>query len=40
VNPVGYAAKTIAVLLGANCVALALFFGQRRRNIKDSPSNS
>jgi glutamate:GABA antiporter len=40
VNPVGYAAKTIAVLLGANCVALALFFGQRRRNIKDSSPNS
>jgi peptidoglycan/LPS O-acetylase OafA/YrhL len=40
VNPVRYAAKTIAVLLGANCVALALFFGQRRRNIKDSSPNS
>jgi glutamate:GABA antiporter len=40
VNPVRYAAKTIAVLLGANCVALALFYGQRWRNIKDSSPNS
>ena len=40
VNPVRYAAKTIAVLLGANCVALALFYGQRRRNSKDSSANS
>jgi len=36
VNPAGYATKTAAVLLGANCIAMALFYGQRRRNIKDS----
>jgi hypothetical protein len=36
VNPIRYAAKTVAVLLGANCVALVLFYGQRRRNITNS----
>jgi amino acid transporter len=40
VNPVRYAAKTVAVLVGVNCIALALFYGQRRRNIKDSSANS
>jgi amino acid transporter len=40
VNPVRYAAKTVAVLAGANCIALALFYGQRRRNMKDSSANS
>jgi len=40
VNPVRYAAKTITVLLGANCIALALFYRQRRRNIKDSLPDS
>jgi amino acid transporter len=34
VDPLKYAAKTIAVLLGANCIALILFYTQRRsRNI-------
>jgi amino acid transporter len=34
VDPLKYAAKTIAVLLGANCIALVLFYTQRRsRNI-------
>ena len=32
VNPARYAAKTVTVLLGANCIALALFYRQRRRN--------
>jgi glutamate:GABA antiporter len=40
VNPVRYAAKTVAVLVGANGIALALFYGQRRRNMKDSSPNS
>jgi amino acid transporter len=35
-NPVRYMLKTIAVLLGANCVALALFIQQRRHNVKNS----
>jgi amino acid transporter len=36
VNPVRYVVKTIAVLLGANCVALVLFIQQRRHNVKNS----
>jgi type IV secretory pathway VirB3-like protein len=36
VNPVRYVVKTIAVLLGANCVALTLFTQQRRHNVKNS----
>jgi amino acid transporter len=40
VNPVGYAAKTIAVLVGANCIALALFYRRRRRNITNSLPDS
>jgi amino acid transporter len=35
VNSVRYAVKTVSVLLGANCLALALFVQQRRRNIKN-----
>jgi amino acid transporter len=40
VNPVRYAAKTVAVLVGANCIALALYYGQRRRNSKGLAPNS
>jgi amino acid transporter len=40
VNPVRYAAKTVAVLLGANCIALALFYGQRRHDLKNSLPDS
>ena len=40
VNAVRYATKTIAVLLGANCLAMALFYAQRRRNSKDSLPDS
>ena len=38
-DPLRYAAKTVAVLLGANAVALALFFAQSR-NSKLSPEVS
>jgi glutamate:GABA antiporter len=40
VNPIRYAAKTIAVLLGANCIAMALFYGQRRNNAKNLSADS
>jgi len=40
VNPVRYAAKTVAVLVGANCMALALFYGQRRRNMRNMKDSS
>ena len=39
-SPVRYAAKTVAVLVGANGVALALFYGQRRRNITNPSLHS
>jgi len=32
VNRAAYATKTIAVLFGGNCIALFLFYFQRRRN--------
>jgi amino acid transporter len=41
-NPLRYAAKTVAVLIGTNCLALVLFFMHRRRNHQPSqmPSHS
>jgi glutamate:GABA antiporter len=40
VNPVAYAAKTVSVLLGTNCIAMALFYQQRRRNINNAYPDS
>jgi amino acid transporter len=40
VSPARYAAKTVAVLVGANSVALMLFYGQRRRNVTNPSLHS
>jgi hypothetical protein len=40
VNPIRYGAKTVVVLLGVNCIALALFYRQRRHNVKNSLPDS